>query len=52
LINKEAAQGWEFISLENIEIVVTNPGDKGCFGIGATPETSRVTRFDMAVFQK
>ena len=52
IINQEASRGWEFISLENIEIVVTDPGNKGCFGIGATPQTSRITRFDMAVFRK
>ncbi len=52
IINQEVSRGWEFISLENIEIVVTDPGNKGCFGLGATPQTNRVTRFDMAVFRK
>lgn len=52
MINQETSRGWEFVSLENIEIIVTDPGNKGCFGIGATPQTSRVTRFDMAVFRK
>ena len=52
IINNEAARGWEFVSIENIEIAVTNPGSKGCFGIGAKPETSRITRFDMAVFRQ
>ncbi len=52
LINKEAAQGWQFLGIENIEITVTDPGGKGCFGLGAKPEKNRVVRFDMAVFRK
>jgi len=52
IINQETARGWEFVSLENIELVVTDPGNKGCFGIGATPQTNKITRFDMAVFRK
>lgn len=52
LINEKAVQGWKFLSVQNIEIIVTNPGTRGCFGIGATPETTRTTRFDMAVFEK
>lgn len=52
VINEEAANGWDFMGLENIQIVVTDPGTKGCFGIGARPETSRITRFDMAVFRQ
>ncbi len=52
LINEQAAQGWKFLGLNNTEIIITTPGKKGCFGIGGTPESSRVTRFDMAVFEK
>jgi len=52
LVNQQATQGWKFLGLENTEIIITTPAKKGCFGIGATPESSRVTRFDMAVFEK
>jgi hypothetical protein len=52
LINEQAAQGWKFISLENAETIVITPANSGCFGIGATAESSRITRFDMAVFEK
>jgi len=52
LINEQATQGWKFVGLENAEIVVTTPATGGCFGIGRTPESSRITRFDMAVFEK
>lgn len=52
IINETAAQGWQFLGLENVEIIVTDPGSKGCFGIGARPQTSQVLRSDMAIFQK
>jgi len=58
LINTEAAQGWVYARLENIEIIIHDPGTKGssgCFGLGATPgipPSQRTTRYDVAVFQK
>ncbi len=59
LINKMAKDGWEYTRLENIEIIVHDPGspgERGCFGFGApegvAPPSQTTTRFDMAVFQK
>jgi len=52
LINQQAAEGWEFVGLENTEIVITVPGQAGCFAMGGPTQTNRVTRFDMAVFRK
>jgi hypothetical protein len=58
LINDHAIQGWKFLRLENVEIIIRDPGtagSKGCFGIGATPgltPSENTTRYDMAVFVK
>ena len=52
LINVEADQGWGFISIESTEITFTTPAEAGCFGIGGKPESSRITRYDMAIFEK
>lgn len=53
LINTEAAQGWRFVSLESTEIIFTTPAVKGgCFGPASTPESNRITRYDMAIFEK
>lgn len=48
LINQFAADGWEYVSLENVETQVAPTG--GCFGIGAKPGYS--TFFKMVVFRK
>lgn len=48
LANEFAAQGWEFMHLEQVETVIA--GNKGCFGLGATPPVSTV--FSMAVFRR
>ena len=48
LVNSAAAQGWEFVGVQNHSTVV--PGSSGCFGIGATapyPQT-----LSIAVFRK
>lgn len=52
LINEQSGEGWEYVRLENIELHVTDPGNSGCFGINATPPSTVVTRYDMAVFRK
>lgn len=58
LINEQAEKGWQFIRLENIEIITHDhgkAGTSGCFGIGATPgipPSQETTRYDMAVFGK
>lgn len=48
LINDFAAQGWEYIRLENVETQVA--GSTGCFGIGATPGFNTI--YKMVVFKK
>jgi hypothetical protein len=48
LISSRAAQGWEFVGVQNHSTVV--PGSNGCFGFGATspyPQTVSI-----AVFRK
>ena len=52
LINTEAAQGWRFVSLERCEKILSTPATSGCFGLGGTPESNRITRYDMAIFEK
>ena len=48
LIKSEAADGWEFVSLENSSTVV--PGNSGCFGFGETSAYAKT--FSIAVFRK
>lgn len=48
LITQEAADGWEFVAVENHSTVV--PGDSGCFGIGATSPYPKT--FSIAVFRQ
>ena len=52
LINRHAQEGWNYLRLENVEIIIHDPGKKGCFGFGAVPTTQTTTRYDMAVFTK
>ena len=48
LIKENADQGWEYVALESVETIVY--GNKGCFGMGATPDMT--THFKMAVFRQ
>ena len=48
LISSAAAEGWEFVALENHSTVV--PGDSGCFGIGASQPYPKT--FSIAVFRR
>jgi len=48
LIDREAADGWEYVRLEQLDTFVA--GSAGCFGIGATP--GRSTSLSMAVFRR
>jgi hypothetical protein len=47
-INKEASDGWEFVSCGNIETQIA--GTNGCFGFGAKPASS--TSIMVLVFKK
>jgi hypothetical protein len=51
LINREGADGWEYLRMESLEININDPGTEGCFGFGSTPPTHQVTRYDMVVFR-
>lgn len=52
LINHEAAEGWQYVRMENIEINIHDPGKSGCLGFGAVPPSNEVIRYDMVVFSK
>jgi hypothetical protein len=46
LINRNAREGWKYVRLETLATLVTTPavpGEKGCFGYGATPGTPAST---------
>ena len=48
VITDYAFQGWEFVSIESITTTVQ--GNQGCFGFGATPNTT--TFVQVIIFQK
>jgi len=52
MINHFASQGWDYVRLESVSTIVTNPGNAGCAGFGAVPATSAETIVYMVVFRK
>lgn len=48
LINEMQAEGWGFVSVENITTHIA--GESGCFGIGGTPD--KLTSCQMVLFKK
>jgi hypothetical protein len=52
LINQQAAEGWKFVGLEKTEMFTQTPGQAGCFGILGPAQSSVITHFDVAVFEK
>jgi hypothetical protein len=48
IIQQQTTEGWEYVRLESVNSWVA--GDKGCFGIGATP--GHATNKQVLVFQK
>lgn len=48
VIKAQSAAGWEYVRLESVSTFVA--GDKGCFGLGATP--GHATAHQMIVFKK
>jgi hypothetical protein len=58
LINQNMRSGWNYVGLETLGTLVTTPavpGEKGCFGYGATPGTPASTRTEpvyVVVFSK
>lgn len=48
LILQNASEGWEYVGLESVETIIY--GNKGCFGMGATPDTTAY--FKMVVFKR
>jgi len=51
-VNHYAQQGWQYVRLENVRTIVTNPGSAGCIGFGATPTTQDEVGVYMIVFQR
>lgn len=51
LVNDGAKKGWKFLRLESVEVIINHPGSSGCFGFGAVPPSTQITRYDMAVFE-
>jgi hypothetical protein len=47
-IQKEAVDGWEFVSCGNVDTLIQ--GSNGCFGFGAKPSTS--TSIMVLIFMK
>lgn len=52
MINHYSSQGWEYIRLESVSTIVTNPGNAGCAGFGAVPQSSTETVVYMVVFRR
>jgi hypothetical protein len=52
VIDENARDGWEYVSLEDIEFDELTPGNAGCFGIGRTPPTVNTRRIYLVVFRK
>ena len=52
LINNNSGKDWEYVRMETIDIVVHDPGTKGCFGLGMVPPSDSSMKYDMVVFQK
>ncbi len=48
VIASQAADGWEYVRLEQVETHIA--GNNGCFGIGASPMLTRSV--SMAVFRQ
>lgn len=52
LITQQAAEGWKFVRLESINVVIAVPSQAGCFGMLGAAQGSTLTRFDLALFEK
>jgi len=52
LINKISGSEWEYIRMETIDIIIHDPGNAGCFGLGAVPPSDTSMKYDMVVFKK
>ena len=48
LIQQQTAKGYRYVRLEQVTTTVAGP--KGCFGLGATPATTR--SLSMVVFEQ
>jgi len=51
-VNHYAQQGWQYVRLESVRTIITNPGSAGCIGFGATPTTQDEVAVYMIVFQQ
>lgn len=52
LINNQSLRGYRYLQMETLRTRITTPGNSGCFGIGAVPETVSYTDIYAVVFVK
>ena len=52
LINNQSSRGYRYLQMETLRTRITTPGNSGCFGIGAVPETVSYTDIYAVVFVK
>ena len=51
IVQSHAEQGWNFAGLQQAQTTVTNPGNNGCFGLGAVPTTQSSIAVNLLVFE-
>ena len=52
LINQYSRQGWSYVRIETLRMIERTPANKGCIGIGATPEVTHLLDIYVVVFSR
>lgn len=52
LINQHSRQGWNYVRIETLRMIQRTPANKGCIGIGATPEVTNLLDIYVVVFSR
>ena len=52
LINQYSRQGWSYVRIETLRMIERTPANKGCIGIGATPEVIHPLDIYVVVFSR
>ena len=52
LINQYSRQGWSYVRIETLRMIERTPANKGCVGIGATPEITHLLDIYVVVFSR
>ena len=52
LINEYSRQDWSYVRIETLRMIQKTPANKGCFGIGATPEVTHLLDIYVVVFSR